>query len=795
MTQEIPILPGYPTTQDRKALSPSQVASLNQNIAAAISTILALPAKKRDTTSTRNFLKTYAKDTAFQTLQNLIWPDSSNKTPSQSTGNEKLIHQRSLLLAEKLASSSTEIGIELLLDLAIIYARLRFSQIQSVFLAAFKSNPSPLTETISVDLVPGFTALLSRQAADASQGLYAMRKVAECIFAFLRASGGTKSIPEFVRPFAYSKPFILAMASFYDSGLTAIASSYGGLSALTTGMSNQGREPDEWETIWVETKVALLDAFHIIVTALLEDLTSCPSGPRLAIEAERTFDIVFALLQIPSSSSTTITGTINADIPPTPFLNRPLLADYQDSYSLSKTLARALRHAEEKDVRLDLLENTLQSFNAEVENHDPDHAKERNPGALKILLRSSGVQPGIDNRGTRSHPAAAPTAATTSITFSVPNNSALNSSRNQTIGQSDRKGKGKAPPSDPLDNIDLDLKTTQVLDILPDLSPTYVRLLLTHDRYGGDAEKVVAALLEGTALSEADLEHDLDGLGDGEEYAFGEVNDPQDAEEYSLIQRRNIFDEEVMDVDMFRMGKKTTGEDILRDKAFIEEMKADILRRAEAISDDDEDEKSDSYIQGPSSVNKGKSKLIEIPDDDDAGLTDNVRVVGDGEESDVDSDEEDEEEQVKSPEVILELAYLRDPKVFERDAVTRRSKARTDLRTQTGWANEQIEGWKLMLERNPAQKEKMLQKHAFSGNEKGLEVHTSGESRGRGSGRPRGGRGRGGGRGGAGVSTGEDAARERAWKDKNKAARGNHNRKRGHDKKMARAMGGPGPST
>jgi activating signal cointegrator complex subunit 2 len=77
----------------------------------------------------------------------------------------------------------------------------------------------------------------------------------------------------------------------------------------------------------------------------------------------------------------------------------------------------------------------------------------------------------------------------------------------------------------------------------------------------------------------------------------------------------------------------------------------------------------------------------------------------------------------------------------------------------------------------------MLQKHAFSGNEKGLEVH-SGLSRYSGRGRPRGGRGRGG-RGGAGI--GEDSAGERAWKDKNKASRGgNHNRKRGHDKKMAR---------
>jgi activating signal cointegrator complex subunit 2 len=547
MIQEIPRLPGYPTTQDCKALSPSQFASVNQNIAAAISIILALPANKRDTLAIRNFLTTYAKETAFQTLQNLIWQDSSNQTPSQSTGNRKLVHQRSLLLAERLASSSSEIGIELLLDLAIIYVRLWLSQIQSVFRAAFKSNPSALTETVSVDLVPGFTALLSREGANASQGLYAMRKVAECIFAFLRASSGTKGVPEFVRLFAYSKPFTIALASFYDSGLTTIASTYGGMSAITTGMSDQGREPDEWETIWVETKVALLDAFHIIITTLLEDLASCPSGPRLAFEAERTFDLIFALLQIPSSYST------NTDIPSTPFFNRPLLADYQESYSLSKSLAKALHHAQEKDARLDLLENTLQSFRTEVEN---DHAEKRNPGALKILLRSSGVQCGIDNRGTRNRPAAAPTASIASATLSTPNNSALNSSSNQTIPKLDRKGKGRAKerPSDPSDDIDLDLKTIQVLDILPDLSSTYIRLLLTHDRYGGDAEKVVAALLEGTALGEEDL-----GSEDGKEHASGDVIDTQDKEQYSLDQRRNVFDEEVLDVNLFRTGKKTIG--------------------------------------------------------------------------------------------------------------------------------------------------------------------------------------------------------------------------------------------
>lgn len=53
-----------------------------------------------------------------------------------------------------------------------------------------------------------------------------------------------------------------------------------------------------------------------------------------------------------------------------------------------------------------------------------------------------------------------------------------------------------------------------------------------------------------------------------------------------------------------------------------------------------------------------------------------------------------------TPETILELAYIQNPKVFDRDAETRRSKARATLRARTGWVDEQIEGWRIMLERN-----------------------------------------------------------------------------------------------
>jgi len=115
-------------------------------------------------------------------------------------------------------------------------------------------------------------------------------------------------------------------------------------------------------------------------------------------------------------------------------------------------------------------------------------------------------------------------------------------------------------------------------------------------------------------------------------------------------------------------------------------MKADILRRAEALSTDEEDEEYDEPKL------KGKGKISFPPDmdvgpDEDDEIPVPLRVAGDGEDSgdeNDDDDEEAEEEGPQPPETIVELAYLRDPKLFDRDAATRRSKARADLRAQTG---------------------------------------------------------------------------------------------------------------
>ncbi|KAJ7240454.1 hypothetical protein C8J57DRAFT_1438901 [Mycena rebaudengoi] len=654
---------------------PSQLAATKQNIAAGLLQTAALPPTKRDTPAARKFISTYAKDTARLALESLIW-----ESPIQH--EDKLIRKRALVLAEKLADG---LDLETLVDLAIIYAVTDTTQTRSILAAAFESS----RPEVGSELVPAFTQLLS-----SSQGLYALRKTAYCVSSFLHVCPH-----KILRVFSHSKEFIVALAKAYDDGLSSLAHSYGGLSVSDSrDGSVSGSKP----------KVSLVDAFHIVVRSLL-DVISSAKGAALAMEADRTFDVIFTLLELPSSSQPNSAQT--------PFLDRTLLADYQQSYDLSRTLASALRHAEEKDARVDLLESTLQSLSL---------SSEKEPGALKILLRSSGIAPG-----------------------------------------------GKAKDTSPsIEDPELDVKVTQVLDILPDHAPEYIRALLSHPAYT-TPDKVVEALLEGTAptaekLSESAVKPDP---------VAGYV-------------RQNVYDDQAMDLGRVRVGKKDQ-EGVLRDRTFIEQMKADILRRAEAISDDEEEEE----VQEHGGTGKGKKVENDDGDLDLDAAQDHVKVAGDGEVSGDEDGEGEDEEEALSPETICELAYIRDPKLFERDAQTRRGKARADLKAQTGWDDEQLEGWKIMLERDP-KKDKRLQKHEFAGNQNEIAADLGGSSsRGgppRGGARGRGGRGgRGSGRGRGGGEGGDGAtARERAWKDKSKASRANHNRKRGHDKKMARA-GGP----
>lgn len=494
-------LPPYPSVHARRQLPASQLTSLNRIIASTLSQIIALPPEKQKSEILRVYVQSYARDASSQVLQTLIWGPQDN---TRLSSDEQLIRKYTIQLAERIVPN---LDLQILLDLAIGYSTSKECKLKlKAVLKAAAESRRHIHEAIENDLLPALTLLLSPPSSSQNQGLYGLRRAAHCIISFLRVSPDS-----FIRLFSHSKPFLLGLAHAYQNSLPSIATSYGGINVLQNAIDRPSETGmDEWEKIWVDTKIALIDAFHIAFSRMVEDITSA-EGRLLGIEAERTFDIVFALLEQFSSSSSTS--------PLTPFLNQSLLSDYHQSYSLSHMLTSALKHAEEKDARLDIIEATLANF-------DSGGSERKDPGALKIVLRSYGIQQGIDNRGPRAK------ATDTSVPRNVSHNDASSS----------KKGKEKA--LEPVEDLELDRKVSQVLDVLPDVSTHYVRLLLESDEFKGDLERVLGALLEENAPSEEVLLSEI------------KRDDHKSTVNYTLSQRLNVFDGQNMDLSQVRSGKK-----------------------------------------------------------------------------------------------------------------------------------------------------------------------------------------------------------------------------------------------
>jgi activating signal cointegrator complex subunit 2 len=487
-------LPIYPSSHARKGFSASQLAQFHLNICNALAQVIALPPAKRDTPATRAFVSSYASDAAHQVLEALIWEHAD-----AAKGDDRL-PQRVLLLAEKLASSAPGLELRTLLDLCVAFSS-KASRLKAIFTAALGGTPD-LTSRFASEVVPAFTALLN---SSQSSGLYRLRKTARCVTSLLRPSP-----PELIRPFAHSKNFILALARAYEDGLNAISRSYGG---IRTDVPN--RQLDDWEQPWLATKVDLVDAFHIIMTTMVKDVSTA-SGTQLAAEADRACGIVFALLAVTPQLGQMQFANPGSAIP---FLNRSLVADYQHAYDLNRMLASTLRHAAREDALVEALKSTLRSL--DLESSRGNSAKD--PGVLKLLLRSSGIAPGSSNK-----------------------------LRSATQSASTDKGKAKAtaPRPTPTHDPDLDLKISQVFDIFPEKSPEYIRGLLLHPPLRGNTEKVIEVLLDGTAPGK-------DALGDGFEgnFSVGGGDGHPPAIDAPFV-RLNVFDGEIIDLDRLHIGKK-----------------------------------------------------------------------------------------------------------------------------------------------------------------------------------------------------------------------------------------------
>ncbi|EFX03388.1 cue domain containing protein [Grosmannia clavigera kw1407] len=235
-----------------------------------------------------------------------------------------------------------------------------------------------------------------------------------------------------------------------------------------------------------------------------------------------------------------------------------------------------------------------------------------------------------------------------------------------------------------------------------------------------------------------------------------------------------------------KQKSKRTADDVLRDRSQAPQ-KAAILS-ALAAFDFDDDERDDTYDAA-----------------DVGGTVDSSTATG------IDDLESAKDE-------ALFAAYRTNPTVFDRDMATRRGEARTRLRDDTDMTDEAIEGWGLMLSRNPQQKRRLEARlSTFTGSQIELartswRAHDGEEdenksdldgtlpSRGGGStggrGSSRGGRGPvrgGGGRSGnvAGPPGEKETEQARRRKEASKSSRANHSRRDQRARKMARG-GFPG---
>ncbi|KAJ6087458.1 hypothetical protein N7467_006372 [Penicillium canescens] len=365
---------------------------------------------------------------------------------------------------------------------------------------------------------------------------------------------------------------------------------------------------------------------------------------------------------------------------------------------------------------------------------------------------------------------------------------------------------------------------TQVQDLFPDLGSAFVVRLL--DFYNDNPETIVAHLLDDSLpleLQSLDRSEQLAPTAEPHHSHLSPQPTPPalpSPQPESFPIRKNVFDKDVDIAELSRSDEAAgkgklhfgridadqTADTVLADRSHHAANKAAILS-ALATFDSDDDERDDTY------------DAVDV-----GGTVDGVTTGTDAE-----ADAAVQTRRAADLDMTLFRTYKSNPGLFARDSTTRRSQPRASLKRETEMTDEAIEGWAVMLTRDPRRLAKLEDRLAMDasgsggggalnqpelrstsyrrpqpredGGEGSDESESSGQAglRGRGGGgrggRGRGGRGRGG-RGGGPAPTGgqaqPDSAASRQRKEANKGSRANHNRRQQHAKKMARGGGMPG---
>ncbi|KAI8054460.1 hypothetical protein BDF22DRAFT_742387 [Syncephalis plumigaleata] len=332
----------------------------------------------------------------------------------------------------------------------------------------------------------------------------------------------------------------------------------------------------------------------------------------------------------------------------------------------------------------------------------------------------------------------------------------------------------------------------QIDAIFPGLGHGFIVACLKW--YQGDVEKAITHLLEEDLPSElknmdrqtprvlSTIEEEDDEIAciygsvntnGGAEYeehlevADTSYDDEQPSSENLLSTRRNIYDNDEFDLfthtalDHKRVyqGKRDMNSELKDDAALTQAYKSRIIERVMASDEDEYDDTYDGiYTNG-----------------EDVTTTGETITSGDGQSTSSTTFKQSSSALATDPtlvhEPVLIQQYISNPSLFDRSAASRKSAERTQLRDATGLSNEQIEGWASQLARDSKRHQNLVNDTAWRGEQTSIAsttpvVSQSSET----------------------ASTPSQAPsqtrRNYAFKDRHKAQRANHNRKRGYARKM-----------
>ncbi len=261
--------------------------------------------------------------------------------------------------------------------------------------------------------------------------------------------------------------------------------------------------------------------------------------------------------------------------------------------------------------------------------------------------------------------------------------------------------------------------------ILPHYGVDRLRTILSRPSFAGqDAEMVIERLLEGdegetdvasaaapTHSSAADTKPSISD----QSAAFPSLPTASSAAPPSLVRSRaNLFGEFAFDPSTIVQPKQSR---LGKVDELAPELKAAIIARAEAADEDEEaEEEWNPFASEP-------QRTVGVEDELDLDYWGNERERGAAprraphdDDEDIDDDNlgreaaaaGEEVDPAKMRERLLLRHYVQfGSHSFSSDAGTRRSDARKTLKAQTGWSDDLIESWAVMLDRNP-RKDRLL---------------------------------------------------------------------------------------